>query len=310
MVIQCTQKLIRQMGMSVKPLSHIGKIQYPDGLFDWHAGAAVFGEEKGIVLMNNLTRYPIAVTKWDAAAAMQGTDFWKGVILEALQAEGIHPEVTAAYGKNCASVSVERACDHEIIGRLIHTVREVGKRESLLRQDRIVQTALSCEAARCLMRYEEGFDTPANRLFEALTRWKDGAGLTKTPLFDIEMWVLNAEWRNPDGCAQIAVPASIPFYLLHEILARLTGRAEEERHIFLEGDMVVEEKRELREISMKSKISYCYGAFLQDSIVLTYLSRQSHKTKDCPAVLSLSGKRLCSATLAQLNQELEWVMRR
>lgn len=317
MVIQCTQKLLGQLGVSRKWLAHVGKTEYPEGLFDWYAGTIVLAGEPGVLLMNNLTRYPVAVTgeirkeaKRPQPSALSDCilEKWKDAIEKSLEAEGIHPDVINVYKAASRTAFLEKASSRELTRRLAHSAKTVCGCEALLRTDRSVQTEISREAARRQVCYCGEYDTPAERMLYALNKMREDAGLFGVSLLDVEVWELKITEGNRQTGAVITVPYNVSFGILQELIRTLFGRPKEECGSFLCGEKEADMRRELREIPFsdglyKSEVS-------PFSCRIAASGRYFHRQDRYPRVISLLGEHPGNVSMKEMNKEFEWVMRR
>lgn len=57
MIIECTKKLADTMKIKLNPYDSVNT----DSLYEWHANLFMFDSRKGVLLMNNKTRYCIVL---------------------------------------------------------------------------------------------------------------------------------------------------------------------------------------------------------------------------------------------------------
>jgi len=254
MIIQIMRRLLDEMNLSCRWLSHIGKKEYPQGLYDWYAAAVEIKGRTVIVLVNNLTRYPV-VLLWNDS--IQPADFME-YILEALREEGIHEDVLTCFRRQAGVVFVDRASDPELIQKAHYICKEIKRQGSLLDEGACLQAKLGREAARVRVHYPNaGYQSASDYLFQMLGRMKTDAGLA-CPLFDLEGLDLMIRLEIPQTVieSRVRVPSNIMFGLLHKMIIKLFDWNENGEHVFLCGEKMVDDICELKAVDWCNGIRY------------------------------------------------------
>ena len=229
MIIQCTKKLQNRMKASGKCLIYVGKTEYPHGLSDWHGTLLERDGNEWVVLMNNLTGYPVV---FPVSETLKETDF-RDAIFEQLRKEGFHEQLLSALDEWSGPVYLEKVSSRAAIQRLNQVVKRVLElpdevwmgvtmSDGMAGKDRVRrdETVPGRIAARRRMHFEEGYLTPAERLFVFLERWGEAHGL---PVYHWRAFVLSVSCGK-EMEAEILVPENLPFLFLNELLTRVFGR--------------------------------------------------------------------------------------
>lgn len=257
MIVQGTAKMLRMLGLRRRWLSHIGKREYPGGLFDWHANVIDLNGRDAIVLMNNLTLYPVVILKEEKFEK----DLFPEYVLQALKSEGIHQNVLECFRRHTGVLMTDKTSDRAMVQRLRHICNEVRKGVNLLDDDTCVQTKVGRYAARKRVRYPDGsYAAPADRMFEMLNRMREEEEI-ETPLLDLEVLELCITLEIPKAeiMGRIRVPSNISMSQLHELILKLFDWNTQGEHAFFCDRKNVCESCELSEIDWTHGLCYEYG---------------------------------------------------
>lgn len=115
MLISCTKKLADALKIKVFEVVPIKR----DPLFEWHAHLFVLNRRKGIILMNNLTRYSVVLNGLKAEQFKKFNELILSAIEQTFRAEGFSDEVIAKYLRTCAQVIYAKSYDRSILGQLV-----------------------------------------------------------------------------------------------------------------------------------------------------------------------------------------------
>lgn len=114
MIIECTKKLADAMKISLKSYDDTNA----DSLYEWHANLFMFDRRKGILLMNNKTRYCIVLygVKMEHFKRFDKAVF--DAIRETFLAEGFNEEIVDKYISKCGNVDYTKTHDRSILGQM------------------------------------------------------------------------------------------------------------------------------------------------------------------------------------------------
>ncbi|NDI36017.1 DUF6933 domain-containing protein [Chengkuizengella sediminis] len=113
MLIQCTKKLADAMKIKLEDYTHDR-----ESFYDWHANLFMFDRRKGVILMNNKTRYCIVLYGLKLNDFKKFDDIFISAIEETFLAEGLPPLKVKQYLKNCAEVKYTKTHDRSILGQI------------------------------------------------------------------------------------------------------------------------------------------------------------------------------------------------
>jgi hypothetical protein len=113
MLIECTKKLadVLKIKLSDTPISI-------DPLYEWHANLFLFDRRKGVIMMNNQTRYSVVLYGLKAEHFKKFESIALSAIEQTFLAEGITKEAVAQYINNCGDVTFTKTHDRSILGQL------------------------------------------------------------------------------------------------------------------------------------------------------------------------------------------------
>ncbi|WP_238882885.1 hypothetical protein [Clostridium sp. YIM B02551] len=114
MIIECTKKLTDAMKMKVEA--------YEDGntksFFEWHANMFMFDRKKGVILMNNKTRYCIILYGLKTEHFKKFNVIILNAIRETFIAEGFSLEIVDKYITDCGEVHYTKTHDRSILSQI------------------------------------------------------------------------------------------------------------------------------------------------------------------------------------------------
>ena len=220
MLIQCTKKLLDQIGITK------AEALEEDDIFSWHANIITINRRKAVVLMNNQSRYTIVLF------GLKAKDFKQldQVILEAIRQvfkdENISDEVIEDYIAASPGLSYGKTKNRSMVARLNKACEMAYFYQDLLRGDRLIQSAVSRRASTYLV--------GPSYVYPNQEMYKDLGALTRKPVFDLEAVSLNVVldlegyqvWRT------LVVPLNTSFRQLHNILQVAFGWRDYHLHEF------------------------------------------------------------------------------
>ena len=224
MIIQCTNKLLKELGLKETSLaSSEGHEEFPRNLFAWHANVVRINRRKTVILMNNATRYPIVLYGLKKADFAQLDKLILAAIKEMLQLEGIHRDVIDTYMKMGKQITYSKTANRQITAWLTNTVRDVEMMENLLDVKVISQKYLNVAAARMVQKFhgQNDYYYPIEKMVENLKLLKETVCDKKLDnVIDAEYYVLNIEMllTNHQVSRRVAVPVNFTFRHLHYII--------------------------------------------------------------------------------------------
>lgn len=224
MIIQCTHALLKELDIRPKDIeAHDTFEKEPDNLMFWHANVIRMNRKKAVILMNNVTRYPILLY------GMKKNDFKKfnelvlQAIEEAFTLEGVRKELIKLYLERGKKFSFTKTANRKMTAWLNNTVREAGFMGKHIDEMSIIQPYHSFFTSKLLQNFVEKDDKdyPNERMTEALQRLYESVRSDAQYLpLDVEYYVLKIEllldkykiWRK------VSVPSSISFKQLHFVI--------------------------------------------------------------------------------------------
>lgn len=114
MIIECTKKLADTMKMKVEPYDPTNSSPF----YEWHANLFMFDRRKGVILMNNLTRYCIILYGLKMEHFKKFDDVVLSAIRETFLSEGFSSSVVDKYLSNCGTVIYTKTHDRKILGQM------------------------------------------------------------------------------------------------------------------------------------------------------------------------------------------------
>ena len=115
MLISCTKKLADALKIKVFEVVPLRR----NPLFEWHANLFVFNRRKGVILMNNQTRYSVVLYGLKAEHFKKFNELVLSAIEQAFQAEGFSDEVISNYMRTECAPIYAKSSDRSILGQLV-----------------------------------------------------------------------------------------------------------------------------------------------------------------------------------------------
>lgn len=315
MIIQGTKRFLDGLGIKRKWLSHVGRKKYPAGLFDWNADIVVLDSCPCLVLVNNLTGYPVVIRKDETFDTERISEY----VIEALRYEGICENVLSYYRNNIGKILLDKTSDRAIVQRLRIVCNEVLRCGDRL-ECSCLQVKIGQEAARMRVNFSDlGYKAPSEYLLEVLERWKTDCGI-EIPLLDLDRLDLLIKLEIPGSQIEVRaeVPANITWGFFHKLIVQMFGWSGKGEHAFFCGKMQMDEINGLSDIEWLDKVIYEYRSEEQcfvHSIHLLRIMRHQHKREAIALErrgdrISYPGEIARKRSLRELNIELKWMMTR
>ena len=115
MIVSCTKKLADALKIKVFEVVPLRR----NPLFEWHANLFVYQRRKGVIVMNNLTRYSVVLYGLKAEHFKKFNELVLSAIEQAFQAEGFSDEVISNYMRTSSQVVYAKSSDRSILGQLV-----------------------------------------------------------------------------------------------------------------------------------------------------------------------------------------------
>lgn len=114
MIIECTKKLADAMKIKLDLYDPTNA----DPFYEWHANLFMFDRRKGVLLMNNKTRYCIVLY----GIKMEHFKKFDVIVLDAIRetfiAEGFRSDVVQKYVAKCDEVEYTKTHDRSVLGQM------------------------------------------------------------------------------------------------------------------------------------------------------------------------------------------------
>jgi hypothetical protein len=114
MFLECTQKLADVLKIQLTAISPLRR----EPLYEWHANLFMFNRRKGVIMMNNQTRYSVVMYGLKAEQFKKFDQFALAAIERAFLAEGFSEKVVAQYIENCREVVFTKTHDRSVISQM------------------------------------------------------------------------------------------------------------------------------------------------------------------------------------------------
>jgi hypothetical protein len=114
MIIECTKKLAD--AMKIKPNGYETNNSEP--FYEWHANLFMFDRRKGVILMNNKTRYCIILYGLKAEHFKRFDSIVLAAIRETFLAEGFSENEVDTYISNCGEVIYTKTHNRSILSQI------------------------------------------------------------------------------------------------------------------------------------------------------------------------------------------------
>ncbi len=114
MIIECTKKLADAMKIKLKSYDTTNA----DPFFEWHANLFMFVRRKGVLLMNNKTRYCIVLY----GVRMEHFKRFDKVVIDSIRgtflAEGFGEDLVDKYIAKCGNIDYTKTHDRSVLGQM------------------------------------------------------------------------------------------------------------------------------------------------------------------------------------------------
>lgn len=114
MFLECTKKLADTLKIKIPDITVIHR----QPLYEWHANLFTFNRRKGVIFMNNQTRYCVVLYGIRKEHFRQFDDTILSAIKETFLAEGFSADVVARYIKNCGEVVLTKTHDRSVLSQM------------------------------------------------------------------------------------------------------------------------------------------------------------------------------------------------
>ncbi|GCD11620.1 DUF6933 domain-containing protein [Clostridium tagluense] len=114
MLIECTKKLYD--AMKIKPNDY--ETIDPEPFYEWHANLFMFDRRKGVILMNNKTRYCIILYGLKAEHFKRFDGIVLAAIKETFLAEGMGENKVDTYISNCGGIIYTKTHNRSILSQI------------------------------------------------------------------------------------------------------------------------------------------------------------------------------------------------
>lgn len=114
MFIECTKKLSDVMKIKLNDL----KVIHRDPFYEWHANLFMFERRKGVILMNNKTRYCIILYGLKAEHFKKFHSIVLAAIKETFLAEGFEENKVDTYIRKCGDIVYTKTHDRSILSQM------------------------------------------------------------------------------------------------------------------------------------------------------------------------------------------------
>jgi len=208
MFIQCTKKLLEQLG--VKPAS----VEEGETLFSWHANLIMVNRRKTVVFTNDLNRYVVVLHGLKAKDFKKLGELFLNGLKDVFQKEGIKEELIEKYLLQSKEITFSKTKNRTLVARLNKACENVEYFSDYLDEGAVFQSSLSTRISSLLVGDGKNYFYP-NEAF-----YKDFEEFAGEPIFSsiaVQLKVsLNLEkhhvWRR------LIVPVNRTFESFHEIL--------------------------------------------------------------------------------------------
>jgi hypothetical protein len=114
MLIECTKKLGDYLKITLEDITPIER----EPFYEWHANLFMFDRRKGVILMNNQTRYCIILYGLKGEHIKRFNEIVLTSIEETFIAEGFPIDKVNRYIEHCGEVVTAKTHDRSILGQI------------------------------------------------------------------------------------------------------------------------------------------------------------------------------------------------
>ena len=168
MIIECTKKLADAMKIKLNAYDH----NKEDSFYEWHANLFMFDRRKGILIMNNKTRYCIVLYGVKMEHLRKLDQIVLDSIKETFIAEGFSEDIVDKYMDKCGGkVDFIKTHDRSVLGQMKDFYISISWQiEEHLPSKNINLIELNQWVGRSLMCGSLGYANPINLLRKELER--------------------------------------------------------------------------------------------------------------------------------------------
>jgi hypothetical protein len=114
MYLECTKKLADALKIKLPNITPLRR----EPLYEWHANLFMFNRRKGVIMMNNKTRYCVVLYGLKAENFKKIGDIALSAIQQTFLAEGFSEDVVAQYINHCDDVVFTKTHDRSVISQM------------------------------------------------------------------------------------------------------------------------------------------------------------------------------------------------
>jgi hypothetical protein len=114
MFLECTKKLADTLKIKLPDITFIHR----QPLYEWHANLFTFNRRKGVILVNNQTRYCVVLYGMKSEHFRKFDDIVLAAIEQTFLAEGLAVDVVANYISHCGEVVFTKTHDRSVLGQM------------------------------------------------------------------------------------------------------------------------------------------------------------------------------------------------
>ena len=165
MLISCTKKIADSLNIKMFEVVPIRR----EPLFEWHANLFEYQNRKGVIMMNNQTRYSVVLY----GLLAEQFQMFKTLLLFAIEltfcAEGFRDDVIARYLRQAGEVVFVQSNDRSILSQMNYIQYHLERRiERQLPSENIYMIELSKELSRLPMEKHLNNRAPIELLWEGM----------------------------------------------------------------------------------------------------------------------------------------------
>ena len=169
MLISCTKKLADALKIKVFEVVPIRR----NPLFEWHANLFVYQRRKGVIVMNNLTRYSVVLYGLKAEHFKKFNELVLSAIEQTFRAEGFSDEVISNYMRTSSHMIYAKSSDRSILGQINDVLYMMEYHmEDYLPTESVYMIELSKKMSRTPMGKHIKYTYPIDMLQEELGKFQ------------------------------------------------------------------------------------------------------------------------------------------
>lgn len=224
MQISGTKKLLELIPFAV--VAH----EEEDPFFSWHANVVLINRRKTIILMNDKTRYIVALHGIKAKDSKRLDELIVEAIRKTLQAERVREDLIEQYIEKAGKVTFHKSKNRTLVARLNKSCESIGYFPDKLDPVEIFGIEASKKASRMLAGgAKQPMIEPHEEMFKELQRLADDKNIFRGGSAVLHISLVlgkHSIWRR------VIVPLHISFHTFHQILQVLFGWHDSHLHKF------------------------------------------------------------------------------